>query len=418
MAFVPDLHRRIEEISLTIERQKEILRDLENRRSDLQSDLNNIRDPMARLPLEISSDIFMCCTPHDYIPNPHPTVAPMLLMRVCRAWSKIAISTPLLWATISVEYRGYSFTELMDLWLSRARSLPLSIALHGYLYSGVEGLLRQHGNRIHDLELYLRSGFELTVITMLLPSLTTLVIGQGRDEDDDEESTGYSRSGVDCIGVLRAAPVLVDCTIHRLSHRGYFVDIESDRLTHSNLKKFRLDGRSTFILRSLTLPALESLVIWDLSMPHDDFLAFLIRSSPPLNWLELEIPRNTGWSASMVEGVFRLLPSLSDLRLSINLVDSFLEVLVTASPPHVLPHLRNLTINNDSITRTLTRSQYEKLISILSTRRASRQSPMQTLQLDWQWICTDEPDADIIVAFRQLVADGMEIHIGGAKNLI
>ncbi|KAJ6583853.1 hypothetical protein DFH09DRAFT_1274959 [Mycena vulgaris] len=262
---------------------KEILRDLENARSDLQSDLNNIREsrPMARLPLEISSDIVVCCVPYDYILNPHPSGSPMLLMRICPAWSKIVISTPLLWAAISVEYRGHSFTELMELWLSCASSLPLSIALHGHLYSGVRGLVHQHGNRIHDLELYPRSGFELTVIKMSLPSLTTLVTGQGRDEDDDEESTGYSRCGFECIGMLRAAPVLIDFTIHRLLHSSSVMERESDRLIHSNLEDLRLDGRSTLILRSLTLPALEILVIWDFSMTHDDFLAFLTRSSPP-----------------------------------------------------------------------------------------------------------------------------------------
>ncbi|KAJ7120409.1 hypothetical protein C8R43DRAFT_853873, partial [Mycena crocata] len=54
-----------------------------------------IFDPVAKLPLELSSDIFLRCLPDD--PAPNEAVAPMLLLRVCHAWSDIALSTALLW---------------------------------------------------------------------------------------------------------------------------------------------------------------------------------------------------------------------------------------------------------------------------------------------------------------------------------
>ncbi|KAJ7704958.1 hypothetical protein B0H17DRAFT_858690, partial [Mycena rosella] len=94
----------IKELSAAILRQKKILRDLEQTKSDVQSDLNRVLDPMARLPLELSSEIFIRCLPTDSIPSPHPTSAPMLLTTVCRAWSRIAISTPSLWAGIRIEF--------------------------------------------------------------------------------------------------------------------------------------------------------------------------------------------------------------------------------------------------------------------------------------------------------------------------
>lgn len=51
--------KQIAEISREIEAQIDKLQKLENQRSTLQSTLNSILDPMARLPLELSSDIFV-----------------------------------------------------------------------------------------------------------------------------------------------------------------------------------------------------------------------------------------------------------------------------------------------------------------------------------------------------------------------
>ncbi|KAJ7671931.1 hypothetical protein B0H17DRAFT_947972, partial [Mycena rosella] len=72
-------------------------------KSDAQSDLNSVLDPMARLPLEISSDIFMRCLPNDSIPMPNPRLAPMVFTRVCRSWNALAISNPSLWARIQIK---------------------------------------------------------------------------------------------------------------------------------------------------------------------------------------------------------------------------------------------------------------------------------------------------------------------------
>ncbi|KAJ7745203.1 hypothetical protein DFH07DRAFT_702208, partial [Mycena maculata] len=88
---------RIEELSLAIARQREVLKDLENQKSVVQGDLNAILDPMARLPAEISSDIMLCCLPTGTIPYPDPQAAPMIFLNICRSWSNIALSTPALW---------------------------------------------------------------------------------------------------------------------------------------------------------------------------------------------------------------------------------------------------------------------------------------------------------------------------------
>ncbi|KAJ7831520.1 hypothetical protein B0H14DRAFT_2280725, partial [Mycena olivaceomarginata] len=55
----------------------------------------SIVDPIQRLPVEISSAIFVYCLPE--FPRPSPGFAPMIFLHVCHAWSSIAVSTPALW---------------------------------------------------------------------------------------------------------------------------------------------------------------------------------------------------------------------------------------------------------------------------------------------------------------------------------
>ncbi|KAJ7174056.1 hypothetical protein C8R43DRAFT_873400, partial [Mycena crocata] len=90
-----ELRIRLEEVSSLIELQNQVLRDLEKTKSDIRSQLNTFSDPMARLPLEISSEIFMLCLPRNPLPN--KKYAPLIFLNICHAWSDIALSTPLLW---------------------------------------------------------------------------------------------------------------------------------------------------------------------------------------------------------------------------------------------------------------------------------------------------------------------------------
>ncbi|KAJ6544637.1 hypothetical protein DFH09DRAFT_990470 [Mycena vulgaris] len=407
MTSVAALQTRIEELSLAIRRQKDILRDLEQTKSDVQSELNSIIDPMERLPLEVSSDIFMRCLPG--LPIAHCVIdAPLVFLNVCRSWNKIAISTPSLWATIRIEPPcSDGFGEILELWISRARNRPLSIFLRGPLYPDVCRSVRRNAHQVQTLELYLPCGDDLEHLTTPFPSLQTLVIGQGYDQG---ESGTYSDDGRECIELLRGAPELVDCTFHGLFyHPPHFIIDVSSELSHPTLKHLRLRNNTTILLH-LTLPGLESLSILALNISHDAFLAFLTRSSPPLKLLEMLIPWGDEWPGTAVEGLFRLLPGLTDLCLTLSSFSPpFLEVLAIGSPPQFLPNLRNLTINGLSRNH----SQYEQLVNTLSTRRASRPSQMQTFRLLWPSPQAEyKPDDSIILLLRQLVADGMEIHIG------
>ncbi|KAJ6544542.1 hypothetical protein DFH09DRAFT_1367784 [Mycena vulgaris] len=286
MASVTALRTRIEELSLAIRRHKKTrdlakLRDLEQKKSGVQSDLNRLLDPMERIPLELSesSDIFMRCLRR--ILDPDPNAAPMVFMGVCRAWSTIAISTPSLWAAIRVrESDGGDLeanrTRLMNIWLTRARNRPLFISLHGDLNSGIWQTMHRNAHQVQNLKLYLPSAHHLEhILATPLPSLKTLLIGKGHDngDDSDDSEAGYSGNlwiekyysfdARESVEMLRAVPGLVDCKFYdihyEVANTGAF-DAEPE-LTHFSLKHLYLDP-TALILQSLTLPVLETLYLY------------------------------------------------------------------------------------------------------------------------------------------------------------
>ncbi|KAJ6558194.1 hypothetical protein B0H19DRAFT_1376676, partial [Mycena capillaripes] len=87
-----ELRARIEKISTEIDLQKEVLKNLEREKTLAQRQLNNVLDPIALLPLEISSEIFLQSLP---IFPQHGAVHPpgMLFLNVCNSWADIALST-------------------------------------------------------------------------------------------------------------------------------------------------------------------------------------------------------------------------------------------------------------------------------------------------------------------------------------
>ncbi|KAJ7757561.1 hypothetical protein B0H16DRAFT_1823897 [Mycena metata] len=97
--------------------------------------LTTVYRPILALPPEILAEIFVYCLP-EYSGSPDPQDAPYLLCHVCRYFTEVAVSTPRLWSSLCVEFHHNTEKYLAfcrngaAIWLSRARSLPLS--LHFY----------------------------------------------------------------------------------------------------------------------------------------------------------------------------------------------------------------------------------------------------------------------------------------------
>ncbi|KAJ7621895.1 hypothetical protein DFH06DRAFT_1340898 [Mycena polygramma] len=357
---------------------------------------------MVRLPLEISSEILARCLPKP--PRPNPGEAPLLFQQICHSWSTIALSTPSLWSTI---YRESPDAADLELWISRARSLPLSLFLHGNLSSEVAVVVKRHAPRVQSLDLGLEHPNNLKEITAHFPSLKRLKVF-------DAMGRGYQGSSYlwACMDALHAAPALVECELS-LSTGADSYPSDIVPLKHRCLRHLRLGqrpGEAIFqtanILNYLPLPALESLCVWDLDIPDSDFNSFLARSSPSLQTLSIGANEDHN---IISDGWLQLLPGLTALTLDCSgnhTIRTFLQTI--ASTSSILPNLRNLTIRGFY----LNDNQYRQIVGLLAARCNSRLESLRVL-LPGE---TVQPNDQTLARLREFARDGMRIHVGPERS--
>ncbi|KAJ7133355.1 hypothetical protein C8R44DRAFT_899814 [Mycena epipterygia] len=127
---VPELCAQLEELGSAIQTQKAVLEDLERSKVDVLRQLNHLRDPITRLPPEITSEIFLQCLPvHNECH--HPSRAPLILLSICSSWTDRALSTGALWTELALKVPRNStiqYPEHVARSLARAHGQPLSVA--------------------------------------------------------------------------------------------------------------------------------------------------------------------------------------------------------------------------------------------------------------------------------------------------
>ncbi|KAJ7506899.1 hypothetical protein B0H11DRAFT_1794825 [Mycena galericulata] len=419
---IASLRARIEEISSSIDRQQEVLRELENQKRAAHSELNSLLDPMARLTREIASNIFMHCLPTT--PSPDSSQAPMLLLQICRLWRDIALSTPALWTCIHVDSPSAELAELIETWLDRAGALPLSLSLSGSL-DEVRDVVQERAGQLQTLEVYVENkeqAYELAALRnrkSLFLSLETLTVGRAdtapEEEDSNIEDEGPYLPGEDCVKLMRAAPSLLECELFEMHFYGHpFSGVSIEPLTHECLQHLRLGcgpgsyTNSAGILEHLTLPALQTLFLSDFDIKLGEFTSFLTRSSPPLRSLQIDTYLDDNASAYC-----GLLPSLTHLDLSFEPHPKdfpFLKSL--ARTKDFLPNLCSLTIRR--AIEFSDRARFELLRTMLSSRRA--QLKTFKLILPSQPKSNQSLDATTVSALRELGKHGMDIHIGTVER--
>ncbi|KAF7364602.1 F-box domain-containing protein [Mycena venus] len=429
MSCATELRARIDELSSAIEFLGLVLSDLETRRTNARRELNSILDPVARLPLEISSDIFLrCMSTASSHPRPNPSAAPMIFLNICRSWTDIALATPWLWAAIDIDAPPYGarFAELCKLWASRARTLPLSFKLtvHKPLDRHIQDFLKQNTSRLQNFELYVDTADDLRRIRIGGPfsSLKTLTIGvSGNLAETDFVNAN------ECVEILRAAPELMECHFVNLYYEEdiWSWELSEAALTLTSLQHLHLgnphvhisDGvqsNSAYILQNLTLPGLKSLHISDLDIDSEDFTSFLTRSSPPLESVSMVMPTVHSSRYIGTEN-FRFIPSLTDLEL-LCLPESpedrnpFPAVFEMLSAEDFLPNLSNLTIF--SIGAYFSQATHYEKLSVALAQRASSLRSFRLIFPFNEEIQDIAPPADVILALQQLVKEGMHIHVG------
>ncbi|KAF8161806.1 hypothetical protein K438DRAFT_307591 [Mycena galopus ATCC 62051] len=84
--------------------------------------------PISSLPPGTISTIFIHCLP-TLGAAPSRMNSPLLVAQICRSWRAIALQTPELWVDISLVCKGRRAVDILELWTSRAGSLPLNYLL-------------------------------------------------------------------------------------------------------------------------------------------------------------------------------------------------------------------------------------------------------------------------------------------------
>ncbi|KAJ7223919.1 hypothetical protein C8J57DRAFT_1731382 [Mycena rebaudengoi] len=478
---VAELRIQLSEVDELITQQKRALEELEARHTSIRLQLDCVAYPVLTLPFEITSEIFIHCLPerpspiidrHDELPAA-ALEAPILLLRICKEWRRIALAVPALWSTLQLsldidsEEMGMariaslgisSLVDSYDAWLARACARPLSLGFSGCLEDNLDHavtILTRYAPQLQRIEL------ELELVT--LPQSSALITGPisfpmlqrlrivmpDAIEDGGEDGvkirffadatqlrevilwdvhpafmqlpwdhltafTGEHMTVADCLWVLRAAPLLIECTLGNMDD----ADEGPTRklVSHSRLQKLRLPDYGFHLLRFLDLPALQALYLDDLYLGEGDesgwLLPFISRSLS-LHLFSLKLRPYRSSQKPLGNNSFRAMYKLRDFEFHDTMPDferHFLSMLDRTKETDFLPNLRSLSFFSDN------HIVDSELLHALSTRCTGEGMKLESFRLIWPEM-THVPTSTLqLPSLRKLVKDGMKIHIGAKRN--
>jgi len=354
-------------LSHTLDEVQVIQAGLEEKRILLQESLSSheaLASPAYRLlPPELLGEIFLWCHPQTNYVTPSSNDCPLILTRVCRQWRAVALSTPRLWASLTVSLFKASMSggDLYKCWLEKARSVPLSIRVVHDMENAepllstiewlqpflsqcfdlcwygppVQGLLDNSVQSLSRLQVTSHKGNLPVSIRSPTPQLRSAVLRSMNHDLQSLHSIDIpwhqlldlkiqfalvsSATFLQVISLCtQVRRVDVSCICANVSPQN---DLQSfpptsvvNHSIHRLVVKVLRAGLGA-LFAALTLPALEELVIcfcfperdpW----PHEEFASFVIRSKCPLK--RLTIHRNKGAESHLAE-YLKLLPGLKTL---------------------------------------------------------------------------------------------------------
>ncbi|KAJ7693815.1 hypothetical protein B0H17DRAFT_1132210 [Mycena rosella] len=272
------------------------------------------------LPPEVTSEIFIYSLPTSYNArernSANPYEAPMLLVRVRRAWRAIALATPALRTTIALEIREIQDTHMFKAWLKHDDEINViteTLATRSRTMQSLE--LETHIEHLQDMDSHWNFQFPLLqMLRIRLPDryyfseevspieifsdspLLRKVSLIGVQPNLHPHSSVFC--GISCqnppahpahrtTAFTRCAlgANLTECSFTLAS---YGSDTDLIPLTHSDLQSLALSARASGILKYLSLPALKTLQILEPGVHgfyNEALVGFLWRSSASLRKL-------------------------------------------------------------------------------------------------------------------------------------
>ncbi|KAJ6515247.1 hypothetical protein C8R45DRAFT_1139337 [Mycena sanguinolenta] len=456
-----DLRARLTEVNASIDQLKSRLAALEDVRSSIQRQLDSVVYPVLTLPNEITSHIFLKCLPpapdFDRKSKGGPTSleAPLLLLQICGAWRRVALSTPGLWVylhlnleRLPIEMEDPELQQLISDWFDRAGSCRLSISMQGYI--GMEGfgceaisaVIQLYAPRLQDISLRLErrhlrhlAGIgPFPVLQRLLIALPFL--------DDEEDELSYleifstapqlhqlfytegtvpsmfslpygALSTLTCeklrseefLDLLRSADLLKEFKCSVTLDDNDHLTFPTTPVTHKHLRTLRLiNYSSTHFIHLLRLPSLQDLTL-QITNRAGNFPSFLAHSPSLQRFVTgAEIPAlSVDWFSAM--------PGLTDIMVSIPSPSFLLDFFSRLNRTYYqgfLPHLRSLAFIQCPHTCTL-----DKCVPALASRCSANENRARLESFRHVWRDGDtEIEEPMVAAFRALVEQGMEIHVG------
>ncbi|KAJ7262933.1 hypothetical protein C8J57DRAFT_1719165 [Mycena rebaudengoi] len=160
--------------------------------------------PVLTLPSDVTAEIFMHYLgnfpdiSYDYNIKTHP---PLLLASVCKAWRRLALSFPRLWASLGMYWPPESVIrreQLLQCWLPRAGGCPIDLGLSGSdLTPSMCDTVAQYGSRLRNLSISEKSATQFSLATqrneLCFAALKTLTVDvDGTFDEDGVTITAFS----------------------------------------------------------------------------------------------------------------------------------------------------------------------------------------------------------------------------------
>ncbi|KAK7049129.1 hypothetical protein R3P38DRAFT_2872793 [Favolaschia claudopus] len=391
MESIEEIHKHIAELSFAIDVQLDVLKALEKRRSDARRALNSRLDPMARLPVEISSEIFIHCTPNS--PSLVLTEEPLKFLHVCQLWREIAVACPSLWASIQIKQVRPTdpyFNKACWDWLGRARALPLSLSLPRSVGNSMGPWLKHFAGQIAHLTLH------IVVESQLFFSLKICYVD---DEDlDDPIPDLYFISS--SLAILSAAPSLVECTFDSVRYLYANDHSQDSRMTHTSLRHLRLGMPSSGL--HFSIPSSPPRV----PRPRYSRYIWISHPSRTLEWSPL--------STDLLDSCFRPLTALRTLELFHGLESDHITLLGVMQAKDFLPKLQHLLIHGPFGKS----SNWKLVLDTIVARGVGTEGSLGSVKIisTIVWKKTDLP-LEVLTRLRELGREeGMSIYAGSPST--